>query len=226
MITWQLGAVSNSSAGQSRQITYYIATTSGGNVVSQSSMSSLVQPVLQAQDRSFYGSLSASGGMVNFDKSGNVQWSVPGDTPHIATADDGVVGASRISYDGNGNVTGLVGTSSAAAMNSTAAATPDVMFNATAAAASNTSGNVASELESWVANVYQVLTGNVAQLSVRPVPLATPNWSLALGNPSGSGTSSRCHDNRDETIYEYQACSVSDSYFQSPVRRSDRTASN
>jgi hypothetical protein len=44
--------------------------------------------------------------MVDFDASGNVHWSVPGDQPQIATADGGLIGQSGITYDQNGNATG------------------------------------------------------------------------------------------------------------------------
>jgi hypothetical protein len=44
--------------------------------------------------------------MIGFDQSGNVKWSVPNDTPQIATSDGGVIGASGTTYDQNGNVDG------------------------------------------------------------------------------------------------------------------------
>jgi len=59
-------------------------------------------PVLQAQDGSFFG----GPGIVSFDASGNIRWSVPNDQPQIATADGGVIGQSGITYDSNGNATG------------------------------------------------------------------------------------------------------------------------
>jgi hypothetical protein len=70
-----------------------------------------VVPVLQAQDGSFVGTTcpgcaAGDGTMVAFDASGNVRWTVSGDTPYIATADGGVIGQSGTTYDQNGNVTG------------------------------------------------------------------------------------------------------------------------
>ena len=47
--------------------------------------------------------------MVAFTLSGQLLWSVPNDTPQIATADGGVLGASGTTYDQNGNVTGQIG---------------------------------------------------------------------------------------------------------------------
>jgi hypothetical protein len=66
---------------------------------------SYVVPVLQAQDGSFVGT-ACSSTMVAFDISGNIRWTVPNETPQIATADGGVIGQSGITYDQNGNATG------------------------------------------------------------------------------------------------------------------------
>ncbi len=44
--------------------------------------------------------------MVAFDMGGGVRWMVPNETPQIATADGGVIGASGITYDQNGNAAG------------------------------------------------------------------------------------------------------------------------
>jgi hypothetical protein len=44
--------------------------------------------------------------MITFDSSGNVKWSVPNDSPQIATADGGVIGSSGITYDSQGRATG------------------------------------------------------------------------------------------------------------------------
>jgi hypothetical protein len=71
-----------------------------------------VQPVLQAQDGSFVGEYvdanTYKNDMVSFDAAGNVRWVVPNETPAIATADGGVIGASGITYDANGNATGQI----------------------------------------------------------------------------------------------------------------------
>ena len=64
---------------------------------------SLLKPVLQAQDGTFFG--TSDQGMVRFDQSGKIKWNV-GDSPQLATADNGVVGISGTTYDANGNVTG------------------------------------------------------------------------------------------------------------------------
>jgi hypothetical protein len=44
--------------------------------------------------------------MIRSDQSGNTIWSVPGDSPQIATADGGVIGSSGITYDPQGRATG------------------------------------------------------------------------------------------------------------------------
>ncbi len=73
----------------------------------------LVLPVLQAQDGSFVGSYqdpnTGNNYMVAFNASGDTRWIVPNDTPQIATADGGVIGQSGITYDQNGNATGMMG---------------------------------------------------------------------------------------------------------------------
>jgi len=63
--------------------------------------------VLQAQDGSFYGN-DNNGNMIKANQSGDVKWSVPNDSPQIATADGGVIGSSGITYDKNGHATGQV----------------------------------------------------------------------------------------------------------------------
>jgi hypothetical protein len=94
---------------------YGLATTSGGSLASLTTTNipgqvSGITPVLQAQDGTLVGTValgtSSTTSMIGFDSSGNVKWSVPNDTPQIATADGGVIGASGITYDSNGNTTG------------------------------------------------------------------------------------------------------------------------
>jgi hypothetical protein len=65
-----------------------------------------VVPILQAQDGSFVGSYYND--MIAFDASGTARWIVPNETPQIATADGGVIGQSGITYDQNGNATGMI----------------------------------------------------------------------------------------------------------------------
>jgi N-acetylneuraminic acid mutarotase len=103
LVTWQLDTGTQGSAGQSKQTTYYIATTSGTSLASQNTTPSLLTPVLQAQDGTFFG--TSSQGMVRFDQSGNIKWNV-GDSPKIATADNGVIGISGTTYDSGGSATG------------------------------------------------------------------------------------------------------------------------
>jgi hypothetical protein len=47
--------------------------------------------------------------MIHLDQSGNSVWSVTGDSPILATVDNGVIGASGITYDSNGKATGQSG---------------------------------------------------------------------------------------------------------------------
>jgi len=91
---WQAAAAS----------TFGFAATTGSSLASSVITPTAVTPVLQAQDGSFYGN-DNNGDMIKFDF-GNTFWSVPNDSPQIATADGGVIGASGITYDGDGNATG------------------------------------------------------------------------------------------------------------------------
>jgi uncharacterized protein YjdB len=92
--------------------TFGIATTTGGvasvSTTNVSGETAPINPVLQAQDGTFVGTVdtTAGGNMIAFDGRGNLIWSVPNDYPQIATADGGVIGASGITYDSQGNATG------------------------------------------------------------------------------------------------------------------------
>jgi hypothetical protein len=100
------------------QHTYGVATTSGESASSTTtsipSQAGPLTPILQAQDGTFVGTVSigpspgtvTQTNMIAFDQSGKVKWSVPNDSPQIATADGGVIGASGITYDASGNTTG------------------------------------------------------------------------------------------------------------------------
>jgi len=183
--------------------TYYVAAVSGGSVIAQGTTEKLVQPVLQAQDGSFYG--TDSDGMIKFDRSGNIQWSVPNDSPQIATADGGVIGASGITYDNNGRATGVVGDTNSAAMTSTRAATmTHGVAQATAEDASGSLGSFLSAAQSWTSYWYQTASGNVAQLSIPPILPATPPYASFYGlDQSKIWTSPLCHDDRDQFTPEY-----------------------
>lgn len=106
VLTWQvMSSFNNNGAQGPTTTTNYIASTSGTSVVSQGTTPTLLTPVVQAQDGTFYGT-DSNGNMDNFDQSGNIKWGVPGDFPQIATADGGVIGASGTTYDSSGNATG------------------------------------------------------------------------------------------------------------------------
>ncbi len=85
----------------------WMATT-GAAGTNRSQVSEPLSPMLQAQDGSFVGS-DDNGNMVAFGASGNTLWSVPNESPAIATADGGVIGESGIVYDAQGNATGSMG---------------------------------------------------------------------------------------------------------------------
>ena len=99
-----------------RSQTFYLGLVSGGGYSTTSAgaqvdgqASEKIVPVLQAQDGSFVGTVTDNQNnqyMVAFDASGNVRWTVPNETPQVATADGGVIGASGITYASGGNATG------------------------------------------------------------------------------------------------------------------------
>ena len=88
--------------------TYGFARTLGATLAYSGSTAPGVFPVLQAQDGSYYGA-DGNGDMIRFTQYGNTIWSVPNDSPQIATADGGVIGSSGITYDSNGNADCQIG---------------------------------------------------------------------------------------------------------------------
>jgi len=170
LVTWQV--LSSYYNGQPGPITTtnYIANLSGTSVVSQNTTPSLLKPVLQAQDGTFFG--TSDQGMVRFDQTGKIKWTV-GDSPQIATADNGVVGASGTTYDANGNATGQVGM-------------PIQSWTG-------------EESES----AYQYGSVDQVPYAPPIMYAVPPSWSFANANQSGSKTSALCHDDRDKLVAEY-----------------------
>jgi hypothetical protein len=114
LISWEAPVFSPSSLSTTWDRNMAITTGTSFSIINGSvipgQQSDLV-PVLQAQDGSFVGIARPSGWtpyMVAFDASGNPRWVVPNDQPQIATADGGVIGQSGITYDANGNATGMI----------------------------------------------------------------------------------------------------------------------
>ena len=177
LVSWELETAPYSPNYGTESTTYYIAATSGGSVIAQGTTNQLVQPVLQAQDGSFYGTTysgQSGGSMVKFDRSGNIQWSVPNDYPQIATADGGVVGASGITYDNNGRATGQIGSTAPPPINCPGGSCPIA--------------DLRSFAQSWTGNEY-VSAGSVDSISAPPVfPDGASFWPQAGGNPSGTAT--------------------------------------
>jgi hypothetical protein len=84
-----------------------LTLVSGGGVASQATVNFPIQPVLQRADGSYVGTDGTN--MFTFTSAGTVLWTVPNETPQIATSDGGVIGASGVTYDQNGKATGQVG---------------------------------------------------------------------------------------------------------------------
>ena len=89
---------------------FAFAVTADGSQASVVNTSTFLNPVLQAQDGTFYGTDSTYSNMIHFNLSGNTLWSVPNEYPYIATADGGVTGYSGINYDSQGRATGQTST--------------------------------------------------------------------------------------------------------------------
>ena len=108
LVSWEVDSYAAGARVPSKS--YHVAVVNGGSLIAQGTTPNLVTPVLQAQDGTFYGTSYSNngGGMVKFDQSGNIQWTVPNDSPQIATADGGVIGSSGITYDNQGRATGQV----------------------------------------------------------------------------------------------------------------------
>ncbi len=92
---------------------FNLATTSGPSLVSQTSPSvpgqtTSIYPALQLQGGLFVGIIGTQNGysMIAFDQYGSVNWTVPNDSPQIALSNGGLIGASGVTYDQNGNATG------------------------------------------------------------------------------------------------------------------------
>jgi hypothetical protein len=114
------GGTGGSSGCVGQSTTFNLATTSGPGIASQATITSVpgqagpLQPILQRADGSYVGTVGigpqpgqvTQTNMVAFTPPGTPLFTVPNDTPQIATSDGGVIGASGTTYDQNGNVTG------------------------------------------------------------------------------------------------------------------------
>jgi uncharacterized protein YjdB len=181
VLTWQLNFPAYCASGVmngacntavSAASTFGFAATVGTTVAYEGSTAGPIYPVLQAQDRSFFGT---DGGfdIIRFDQSGNTIWSVPNDSPEIATADGGVIGASGITYDSQGRANGQI-------------ATPIQSWTAG---------------ESGIA--YQYGSVDQTAFTPAIIYATPDFSSFSGVNQSGNGTSAPCHDNRDNLVAEY-----------------------
>ncbi|MFZ0308794.1 MAG: IPT/TIG domain-containing protein [Candidatus Sulfotelmatobacter sp.] len=127
-----------------------------------------VQPILQRADGSYIGTAinpQLGNTMVAFTSSAQQLWSVPNDTPQIATADGGVIGASGTTYDQNGNVDGQISSLSP----------PSTQSNG-------------GQWPSWTANTYALNSQSLASVAATPLSFA-PDFAAVVGlNISGGGT--------------------------------------
>ena len=127
------------------------------------SVTGVLQPVLQNQDGSFVGTLDDTqqslSQMISFDQAGNVRWSATGDyQPQIATADGGVIAQNldtgiHVTFDTNGSATGQL------------ASLP---------------------VQSWTGKAYQV--GSVIQVVSNLINFAGSFWPSLGANVSANST--------------------------------------
>jgi hypothetical protein len=128
IFTWELDTYSAAQCSPfgsgSKSTTFNIATTSGPQVTSQNATTSVpgqagpLQPTVQRADGSYVGTVGigpqpgqvAQNNMIAFTPSGTPLFTVPNETPQIATSGGGVIGASGTTYDQNGNANGQVPT--------------------------------------------------------------------------------------------------------------------
>lgn len=185
LVTWQLDTGTQGSAGQSKQTTYYVATTSGTSATSPKTMPKQITPVLQAQDGTFYGT-DANGNMVKFDQSGNVKWSIPGDSPQIATPNGGVIDIAGTAWDRNGNAIAVV-------------ALPVQSW--TGLAYTSPLKQIAFVTNPAATPPFWSFANNY---------LGTSNSGA---NQSGNSTSPLCGDGRDQIVQQYGQFRVGDAYF-------------
>ena len=127
-----------------------------------------VQPVLQAQDGSFIGTVAVAydnnnplTDMASFDQTGAIRWMVPGNyQPQIATADGGLIATdpsgAAYTFDQNGNATGVL---------------------------------QGSPVQSFYAETYVSGGGGISDVVLPAFEWASGFQSQAGGNPSGNGTS-------------------------------------
>jgi hypothetical protein len=158
-----------------------------------------VTPILQAQDGSFVGTLG-NNDMVAFDAGGGVRWMVPNETPQIATADGGVIGASGIAYDAGGNATGSVGSlptyswlGYAYQDGAAAQVVADPLYVATSFwpfVGANSSNNFTANQQPWFAPLQSCPDGST------PCPQgpAMPSYRMAAGAPRDGYPSLGCPD--------------------------------
>jgi hypothetical protein len=197
--------------------TFNLATTTGSSVSSTTvnipGQAGPIVPVLQAQDGTFFGTVGmgpqpgqvTQTNMISFSSSGNVAWSVPNDSPKIATADNGVTGVSGTTYDSNGKATGQNGNNNPAPTPSASAAIgTNALAHPADAGTSGQPGNLVSSAESWIVDKYETLNGDLSQLAKPPViPATPPYWSFDGANRSMNQGSPLCHDDRDDFTPEY-----------------------
>ncbi|MGC1106864.1 MAG: D-Ala-D-Ala carboxypeptidase family metallohydrolase, partial [Candidatus Acidiferrales bacterium] len=171
LFSWELSYPTNTS--------YFITTTSGTGVATQATLNvpgqnGPVQPVVQAEDGSFVGSVSTTAGqwMLDFGTGGNINWSVSNDSPYIANSSDGTLGNSGAIYNSSGAATGQIPGSSTYTWDGN-----DYVVDA---------------------------SGALDQVTATWVPPAAPLfWSIYGASWSGGGTSPVCRDDRDQLIAEY-----------------------
>jgi hypothetical protein len=170
------------SNGVPETVAVSLVSIAGGSVTSNVTLPSQIQymqPVLQAQDGTYFGQVDYDWDqnddfLAAFDQSGHVKWSKPGYYAQIATSDGGVIAQSysgqSYKFDANGDSTGQTATLNPPSSGSRVGQWPGWLGNSTGSS-------------------YAIASGKATSISSAAIGYAITYAALPGGNHGGTGTS-------------------------------------